>query len=128
MRMTAPSPRSLRRAYLDWIEEQVEEFKDSIPRSQLLFIAEQVVEELRMTRGGQYQLTELLLCTAVDRHLVRLLKLPGYRAWAAQRRAEMAERAALVIPLREIVAAPPPAVHVAAGVEAREPERMACVV
>ena len=124
--MTAPSPRSLRRAYLEWVEEQVEEFKDSIPRSQLLFIAEQVVEELRMTRGGQYQLTELLLCNAVDRHLVRLLKLPGYRAWAAQRRAEMAERSALVIPIREIV--PAPSASVAAGVEEREPERIACVV
>ena len=128
--MTAPSPRSLRRAYLDWVEEQVEEFKDSIPRSQLLFIAEQVVEELRMTRGGQYQLTELLLCNAVDRHLARLLKLPGYRAWAAQRRAEMAARAALVIPLHEIVAAlpaPAPAPRVEEE-EAREPERLACVV
>ena len=127
--MTAPSPRSLRRAYLEWVEEQVEEFKDSIPRSQLLFIAEQVVEELRITRGGQYQLTELLLCNAVDRHLVRLLKLPGYRAWAAQRRAEIAERSALVIPILEIVSAQPaPSPPVEVEVEEREPERMACVV
>ena len=124
--MSAKTPRSLRRAYLEWVEEQVEEFKDSIPRAQLLDIAEQVVNALRVTQGGQYQLTELLLCNAVDRHLVRLLKLPGYRAWAAQRRAEMAERSALVIPIREIIQGPP--APVAAPVEEREPERMACVV
>lgn len=81
------SPRSLRRAYLDWVEEQIETFKDSIPRSDLLRIAEEAIEELRVNQKGQYQLTELLLCDAVDRRIARLLKLPGYRAWSAEQRA-----------------------------------------
>ena len=38
--MNPQSPRSLRRAYLEWVEEQVEEFKDVIPRSRLLDIAD----------------------------------------------------------------------------------------
>jgi hypothetical protein len=124
--MTPSSPRSLRRAYLEWVEEQVEEYKDSIPRSHLLSIAETVVNELRVTRGGQYQLTELMLCGAVDRYLVRMLKLPGYRAWAAQRRAAAEPvRDPQIIPIREILPAAP---AVAAIVREEEPEPVACVV
>lgn len=132
--MTATSPRSLRRAYLEWVEERVEEFKDSIPRSHLLTIAEQVVEDLRVTNGGQYQLTELMLCSAVDRHLVRMLKLPGYRAWAAQRRAGAPpQRDPQIIPIREIRDAREnresvPAAPAAVAVREEEPEPVACVV
>lgn len=79
--MTGSSLRSMRRAYVEWVEEQVETFKDTIPRSELLSLADEVATELRMTRGGQYQLTELLMCAAVDRHIVRRLRLPGYRRW-----------------------------------------------
>lgn len=122
--MSAKMPRSLRRAYREWVDEQVEEFKDSIPRSQLLAIADRVVEELRMTRGGQYQLTEVVLCDALDRYLVRMLKLPGYRAWCAQHRAAVHAAASdpVVIPFREIAAA-----HAAAAAD-REHVPVACVV
>lgn len=74
-------PRSTRRAYLEWVEEQIEDFKDTIPRSDLLRLADEVVAELRVDPAGQYQLTEMLLWAAVDRKIFRLLKLPGYRAW-----------------------------------------------
>lgn len=77
------SSRSLRRAYLDWVDEQIEEFKDTVSRSELLRLADEVVEELRVTKKGQYQLTELLLWAAVDRKIFRMLKLPGYRSWCA---------------------------------------------
>ena len=98
--MSMVSPRSLRRAYLEWVEEQVEEFKDATPRSRLLAIADEVVESLRLARGGQYLLTEVLLCDAMNRHLFKLLKLPGYRAWCEQ-------KAKAPLHFREI--APPPA-------------------
>jgi len=105
--MSMVSPRSLRRAYLEWVEEQVEEFKDVIPRSRLLAIADQVVDELRLARGGQYQLTEVLLCDAMNRHLFKLLKLPGYRAWCEQRATQPEPpHDPRVIPFREL--APPP--------------------
>lgn len=62
---------------------QIESYKESVPRSDLLGLADQVVEELRVDKEGQYQLTELLLCNAVDRKIFRLLRLPGYRSWCA---------------------------------------------
>ena len=83
------------------MEEQVEAFKDSIPRGDILRLADEVVSELRVSADGQYQLTELLLCAAIDRRIVRMLKLPGYRAWCAERR----ERA---VRLGEVEAAAPP--------------------
>lgn len=75
--------RSLRRAYLEWVDEQIEEYKDTVPRSELLHLADQVIEELRVTQHGQYQISELLLCEAVDRAIFRLLKLPSYRSWCS---------------------------------------------
>ncbi len=82
--------------YLEWIEDQIEDFKDSIPRADLLRIADDACEELRINQRGQYQLTEILLANAVDRKIFKLLKLPGYRTWAHGRRAgEGASRAAV---------------------------------
>ncbi|HEX8693762.1 MAG TPA: hypothetical protein VF746_15175 [Longimicrobium sp.] len=79
--VTSKAPQDLWRAYLEWVQQQVEKYKESIPRSHLLAIADQVVSELRISKGGQYQLTELLLGNAVDRYLAQMLKLPGYHAW-----------------------------------------------
>jgi hypothetical protein len=92
----------MRRAYLDWVEEQVENYKDEIPRSEILRMADEVVRELRMTDSGQYQLTELLICHAIDKRIARLLKLPGYRTWRAHR------LAALNAPLIPDDLTPPP--------------------
>ena len=122
--MSTASPRSLRRAYLEWVEEQVEDFKDSIPRSRLLAIADEVVTELQLARGGQYQLTEILLCDAMNRYLFRLLKLPGYRDWCEQRAKEPLE--VRVIPFREL--APPPSTVAARPAPAGDAEpAVACV-
>lgn len=101
------SSSSLRRLYLEWVEEQIENYKDSVPRSELIRIAEQVVSELEVSRSGQYQLTELLLLEEVDRKIFRILKLPGYRGWAAQhaealRRAPLAEPAAPLVAYEEL--------------------------
>jgi hypothetical protein len=82
-------------------------FKETIPRSRLLAIADEVVTELRLARGGQYQLTEVLLCDAMNRHLFKLLKLPGYRAWCEMRATQPEPpHDPRVIPFREL--APPP--------------------
>lgn len=79
------TPPTVRGAYLDWVEEQIENFKESIPRADLLALAEDVVNNLRVDQEGQYQLTEILLCTAVDRKIFRLLKLPSYQTWRKSR-------------------------------------------
>ena len=81
--MQLRSSRSLRLSYLDWVEDQIESYKDAVSRSDLLHLAEEAVDELRVSQEGQYQLTEVLLCEAVDRKIFRLLKLPGYRSWCA---------------------------------------------
>lgn len=125
--MGSATPRSLRRAYVDWVEEQIEEFKERIPRAQLLAMADEVVTDLRVNDGGQYQLTEILLCNAMDRRIFRMLKLPGYRAWCAQ---HTSTPSVISFPLPERfvshppVAAPRPTLMAA---DEEEPERLACV-
>jgi hypothetical protein len=84
--MPPKSSRSLRHAYIEWVEDQIEDYKDSVSRSDLLRIAEEAIDELRVSQGGQYQLTEILLSNAVDRKIFKLLKLPGYRTWSSARR------------------------------------------
>jgi hypothetical protein len=84
--MPQNSAPTLRQVYLQWVEEQIEEYKDSVSRSDLLRLADEVCEELRVTQRGQYQLTEMLLWAAVDRKIFKLLKLPGYRSWSSGRR------------------------------------------
>jgi hypothetical protein len=65
------------------VEEQIETYKESVSRTELLCVADEVVAELRVNAKGQYQLTELLLAEAVDRKIFRLLRLPSYRSWVA---------------------------------------------
>jgi hypothetical protein len=132
MPMGSDTPRSLRRAYVDWVEEQIEEFKERIPRSHLLAIADEVVTDLRMNPDGQYQLTELLMCNAMDRRIFRMLKLPGYRAWCAQRTAERPTVISFPLPDRFVstpvsAPAPAPVPRLAIVAEEDEPERLACV-
>lgn len=86
--MRTDSPRSQRRAYVDWVEAQIEAHKETIPRAELLALADEVIRDLQVSPSGQYQLTEMLLCHAIDRRLFRMLKLPGYRAWCAQQDAK----------------------------------------
>jgi len=133
--MSVSSPRPLRRAYVEWVEQKIEDFKERIPRSDLLDLADEVVTELRVSAKGQYQLTELLLCNAIDRRIGRMLKLPGYRAWCAARRAEAeAQQTLIAFPLPdrlrvlapEPAAAPEPASVAADTALAEEP--LACVV
>lgn len=85
--MPRNSAPSLRQVYELWVEDQIEEYKDSVPRDDLLRLADEVCEEVRVNQKGQYQITELILCDAVDRKIFKLLKLPGYRTWCRARRA-----------------------------------------
>ena len=128
--MSSTPLRSLRRAYVDWVEEQIEEFKDRIPRSQLLQLADEVVTGLRVDEDGQYQLTEILLCNAMDRRIFRMLKLPGYRAWCAHRKAEEAAQTVIAFPLPERFAVSTAAQTAARAAEYAaddEPAALACV-
>ena len=79
--MPRARPRSLRLQYLEWVEERIEEYKESVPRDRLLELADEVVAELEMTGAGQYQLTEVLLLEGVDQKIFHHLQLPSYRRW-----------------------------------------------
>ncbi|MBB4634111.1 hypothetical protein [Longimicrobium terrae] len=125
--MKSTSSRSLRRAYVDWVEEQIEEFKDTIPRSQLLQLADEVVTGLRVDKDGQYQLTEILLCNAMDRRIFRMLKLPGYRAWCAHHQAEEPAPSVITFPLPERFALSTAPMAATAAEYGEGPGALACV-
>ncbi|HET9985967.1 MAG TPA: hypothetical protein VFQ38_20375 [Longimicrobiales bacterium] len=78
--MTAPAPPP-RQRYLAWVEERIEDYKDTISRDELLQIADDAVRELQEAPDGQYTLTELVLADAVDRVIFQRLKLPSFRQW-----------------------------------------------
>jgi len=78
--MSAPRT-APRQEYMDWVEEQIEEHKAGLTRDELLELADVAVQQLFDAPDGQYPLTEILLCDAVDALLFRKLQLPDYRAW-----------------------------------------------
>ena len=78
--MSTPSE-SPRQRYQAWIEDQIEEYKAALTRDELLDLAEVAVDQLFDAPDGQYPLTEILLCDAVDRLLLQRLNLPDYRQW-----------------------------------------------
>jgi hypothetical protein len=78
--MTIPA-NTPRQRYQAWIEERLEDYKAALTRDELLDLAEVAVAELFDSPDGQYPLTEILLCDAVDRLLVARLNLPDFRQW-----------------------------------------------
>jgi hypothetical protein len=78
--MTAPASPS-KQLYLAWVEQRIEDFKDSISRDELLEVADDAVQELYAAPEGQYSLTEIVLRDAVDMLLFRRLGLPTYKQW-----------------------------------------------
>lgn len=78
--MTQPAETPKQR-YQAWVEEQIEECKAGLTRDELLDLAEVAVQELFDSPDGQYPLTEILLCDAVDRLLLMRLNLPDFRTW-----------------------------------------------
>lgn len=81
-----------RKQYHAWVEEQIEEYKTALTRDELLDLAEQAVQELFTTPDGQYPLTEILLCDAVDRLLFIRLNLPDYKHWLKTCRSDTVNR------------------------------------
>jgi hypothetical protein len=72
-------PRSLRSEYDQFIEQRIEEYKDSLPRADILSIGDEAMHEL--AGQLQLQLTEVVLRDQVDAIIRRRLKLPSFRRW-----------------------------------------------
>src|SRR4051812_1695443 len=75
--------RSLRHEYELFVEQEIENYKESVPRAVLLSIGDEAVSSL--TAAPQFALTELLLCEEVDRIIVKRLRLPAYDSWRRRR-------------------------------------------
>ena len=83
---SASSPRltrSLRHEYELFVEQEIENYKESVPRSVLLSIGDEAVASL--SAEPQFALTELVLCEEVDRIIVKRLRLPAYDSWRRRR-------------------------------------------
>ncbi|MFN2567409.1 MAG: hypothetical protein ABR499_20630 [Gemmatimonadaceae bacterium] len=81
--------RSLRHEYELYVEEEIEKYKESLPRSALLGIGDEAAKAL--AADPQMGLTELLLCEEVDRIIRKRLRLASYRGWRRQRLKLLAE-------------------------------------
>ncbi|MHB1862149.1 MAG: SAM-dependent methyltransferase [Gemmatimonadaceae bacterium] len=75
--------RSLRHEYELYVDEEIENYKESIPRSALLSVGDEAVS--RLGAGPQILLTELLLCDEVNRIIFKRLRLPSYDTWRRKR-------------------------------------------
>jgi hypothetical protein len=89
MSMSAQTPRQ---RYQAWVEEQIEEYKAGLTRDEILDVAEVAVQQLFDSPDGQYPLTEMLLCDAVDRLLLQRMNLPDFRAWQRLCRSDTGKR------------------------------------
>jgi hypothetical protein len=87
-----PSParrpsRSLKQEYQEFILQRIEEYKNTLPREDLLEIGDEAVRELQASAQDQYLLTEVLLLEHVDRIIARRLRLPSFPRWRQKHRA-----------------------------------------
>lgn len=81
--------RSLRHEYELYVEEEIEKYKESLPRSALLGIGDEAAKVL--AADPQIGLTELLLCEEVDRIIRKRLRIASYRSWRRQQLKLLAE-------------------------------------
>jgi len=75
--------RSLKYEYELFVEQEIENYKESVPRGVLLGIGDDAVRSL--TSAPQFALTELLICDEVDRLIFKRLRLPSYDTWRRRR-------------------------------------------
>jgi hypothetical protein len=81
--MSQRPARSLKHEYELFVEREIEDYKESVPRSVLLSIGDDAVHSLAGEQ--QFALTELLLCDEVDKIIFKRLRLPSYATWRKRR-------------------------------------------
>jgi hypothetical protein len=79
----AQRPRSLRHEYELYVEHEIENYKESVPRRVILGIGDEAVKA--MGEQQQLTLTEIVLCDEVDKIVMARLRLPTYNAWRKRR-------------------------------------------
>jgi len=81
--------RSLQHEYALYVENEIENYKDSLSRSALLKIGDEAVAALREQQ--QLALTELVVWEEVDRIIKKRLRIPAYSTWRRKRIKLLAE-------------------------------------
>jgi hypothetical protein len=81
--------RSLKHEYELYVEREIEDYKDSIPRSAILSIGDEAVSRLRAQE--QVAFDELVLWDEVDRIITSRLRIPTYASWKRRRLRLLAE-------------------------------------
>ena len=77
------SPRSQRHEYQQYVEREVEDYKNSVSTSFLHSIATEAARTL--DEGAQLGMREVLLADEVDRIIAKRLRLPSYETWRRRR-------------------------------------------
>ena len=83
MAPSARPTRSLKHEYELFVDQEIENYKESVPRSVLLSIGDEAVASL--SAQPQFALTELVLVDQVDRIIFKRLRLPAYNTWRRRR-------------------------------------------
>src|SRR5205809_950312 len=79
-----PRPaRSLQHEYERYLEQEIENYKESVPRTVLLGIGDEAVAAL--AKQAQFTLTELIVWEEMDRIIARRLRLPSASIWRRRR-------------------------------------------
>jgi len=81
--MKAFTPKSLRYEYELYVEQEIEYYKDSVPRSSLLRIGDEAVTSLRQQEQTSFD--EILLWAEVDRIIRNRLRVPSFTTWKRKR-------------------------------------------
>ncbi|MGH7485601.1 MAG: hypothetical protein ACREMY_08370, partial [bacterium] len=76
-------PRSLKHEYELYVENEIENYKESVSRSAILKIGDEAAASLRA--GEQFAMDELLLWAEVDRIIRKRLRIPAYDTWRRKR-------------------------------------------
>src|SRR2546423_13259968 len=81
--MAQQNPRSLKHEYELYVENEIENYKESVSRSAILKIGDEAAASLRA--GEQFAMDELLLWAEVDRIIRKRLRIPAYTTWRSKR-------------------------------------------
>jgi len=73
--------------------QRIEDYKESLPRDELIRIANEAADELQ--RSYQIVLTEVMMQETIDQYIISRLKLPSFRKWRSK-----------ILPLREAQRSP----------------------
>lgn len=77
----ARPPLSPKQRYQQYLLQRIEDYKNSLSRTELLRLAEEAISEQHDDPAGQYVLTDVLVQDIVDQFIMRRLHLPGFKRW-----------------------------------------------